>query len=165
MCRERVLGVDVGGVIIDVPTRLGPHEWPDVKRRILSIPPVVPFAAMRRVFDSFEHIYLVSAAGDEEVARTTVEWLRHWNFWEQTGTFEQNLFFCPVRYGAKLEILRRLPHSIDIFVDDRPENLEELREVVDILFFFDRGEGENPPSCATTIRSWDELAGKLHSST
>lgn len=153
---RRILGLDIGGVIIDVPTRLDAETWTILRHRFLEIPPVAPFSQMRRVIERFDRTYLISAASDDEVERSTRSWLHHHGFWSSCDVSSKDLLFC--RYGwQKAEVLRGIGERLALFVDDRMENLVGLASHVDCPILYDRGEGEAPSAEIAVVRSWEDL--------
>ena len=123
-----VLGVDIGGVIIqrtgdvgeDDTSFWGPNylETPEVEDAITTI------AALSR--DRFgDAVYLVSKCGEDTEARSR-EWLSHNQFFERTGVAPANVYFCRKR-EEKAPICTRL--GMTHFVDDRLEVLSYLVDV------------------------------------
>ncbi len=153
---RRVLGLDVAGVIIDVPTRLDQETWCRIKPRFLEVPPVAPLALMCRVIERFDCAHLISAASDEEVVRCTRAWLNHWGFWDACGVSPDNLIFC-ASGREKVGVIRALPGRLTMYVDDQPENLTGLTPYVDQAVFYSRGEGEPMTAGIPTVLSWEEL--------
>lgn len=154
--KNRVLVLDVAGVIIDVPTRLDAKTWLRINPKFLNVPPVASLTLMRRVVQKFDHTYLVSAVSDDDIALHTRRWLDHWQFWSECGVPSDNLLFCSPGAEKKREIINGLPR-VDIFIDDRSENVAELTSHVNRSVLYDRGEGERAPTGATVVRSWEDI--------
>jgi len=129
-----VLGVDVGGVIIE---RAGDDDDTSIfGPSYLDTPPVADafdaLAALARAGGRFaDAVWLVSKCGPE-VERRTREWLAYRRFHERTGIPPERLRFCRTR-ADKAPIAAAL--SLTHFVDDRLEVLGYLGSV-DHRFLF-----------------------------
>jgi len=151
------IGLDIGGVIIDVPTRITPELWEMLKARPDGdILPVAPLVQIQRTLKRFQHVHLISAAIDSEMQARILSWLGHWNFWEITGVPKDHIHFC-TSASEKGNLCRRLKLSPHVFLDDTPQALESLGGVVPHRFFFDRLEGELQPKGTSRVTSWNEL--------
>ena len=151
------IGLDIGGVIINVPTRITSKLWETLKARPdADILPVAPLTQMQRTLRRFQHVYLVSAATDAEMQARILSWLGHWKFWEITGVPKDHLHFCdsPSKKG---ELCREQRLKPDVFVDDTPAALASLEMVVPYRIFFDRREGELQPEGTVRVTSWCDL--------
>src|SRR4051812_32492033 len=95
MAAGKILGVDVGGVIID---RVA--DGTDTSffgANYLSTPAVEgAFEAIRELVTRFERAYVVSKCG-ANTERKTREWLAHHRFHEVTGIGPDDLRFCRQR--------------------------------------------------------------------
>lgn len=157
----QTIGLDVGGVIIDVPTRITQELWETLKARPdADILPVAPLVQMQRILRRFQHVYLVSAATDPEMQARILSWLEHWKFWEVTGIPKDHIYFCRSA-SEKGNLCRKLKLSPHVFLDDTPQALESLGGIVPQRFFFDRLEGEEPPPWAHRVESWDQFERQL----
>ena len=154
--KHRTLVLDVAGVIIDVPTRLDTETWLRIKPRFLEIPAVASLALMRRVIRRFDCTYLVSAASDEDIVRHTRCWLNHYRFWSVCNVPPENLHFCEPGAEEKRKIIERLP-PVNLFIDDRPENVATVAPHVERSVFYDRDEGEHVPTGVVAVRSWEDI--------
>jgi hypothetical protein len=151
------IGVDIGGVIINVPTRITPDMWAALKLQPdAEILPVAPLIQMRNTLAKFPHVCLVSAATDAEMRDRILSWLEYWHFWQITGVPKNCLHFCdsPSKKG---ELCREQRLRPDVFVDDTPAALASLEMIVPSLIFFDRREDELQPEGTVRVTSWGEL--------
>ena len=126
MNSQEVLGVDIGGVIIDrVNDDSDTSFFADGYLESTAV--VGAFAALARLNAERFHgeIYLVSKCGRRIEARTR-EWLRHHGFWEAVGLPDDQVRFCR-RREEKALIAADL--GITHFIDDRLEVLSYLTGV------------------------------------
>lgn len=154
-----VLVMDIVGLIIDLPTVVTPERWRQIQQQPnLDIPPVVPLRQMQRVFQGFT-VHLISAAMGKQRERVQ-SWLDDWKFFTATGIPPANLHFCdgPLQKGAMCTSFSEPPH---IAVDDNPEALQSLYDVVPNRIFFDRGECVPQPAGTIRVASWSELNDTL----
>lgn len=154
------LGLDIGGVMIDVRTRITKPQWLEIQQIPDSqIPPVAPLATIRSVLHKFERVHLVSAASPEQQVRI-LGWFGAWKVWEELGLSPENIHFCanPSDKGA---LCRLLPNPPDVFIDDTPEALVCLAGIVPHRIFFDRLEEEIQPEGTRRVESWDEIGAFL----
>ena len=156
-----ILGVDVGGVIID---RVDPTaDTSFFSDNYLETP------AVSGAFDAldilgkcrFKEIYIVSKCG-ERVEDRTRRWMEYHGFFEKAGILRENLFFCRTRKG-KAPLCEKL--GIHFFVDDRLEVLSHLKTVPhQFLFNGDIKEAqrfsEHLPK-VTVVNEWKELVEKI----
>ena len=164
MEKKGILGVDVGGVVLDfIPyfnTELdfGGNNYlqtPEMKDAISSI---------KKLNESkFKgNIFVVSKHGKDGPGRI-LEWLHSKNFFANTGIPENHFFPCAERH-EKEGIVRKL--GITHFVDDRAEVLEPMVNVVPNLYLF-QNLHENKEDFAhvhdkmTFIQSWKDLLSLL----
>ena len=122
-----VLGIDVGGVIIDrVNDGTDTSFMGDNYLQTTAVPGV--FAAIARlVGERFgaKNTYVVSKCG-QNVQDKTLRWLAHHRFYELTGVDPTHVRFCRKRH-EKGPICAEL--GITDFVDDRLEVLSHLTTV------------------------------------
>jgi len=130
---EEILGVDIGGVIMD-----GANDRSDTSFFSDN------YLRTTATADSFEvlgelvaqrfgdRVYLVSVAGPN-TQRKTREWFAHHRFHEMTGVRPDHINFCRRRFD-KVDICRAL--GITHFIDDRLEILGFLHPLVQNLFLF-----------------------------
>lgn len=127
-----VLGVDVGGVIIDkVNDNTDTSFFGD--NYLQTTATLGVFEALQRlVSERFgEHVHLVSKCG-KRVQEKTLRWLDHHQFYERTGIGREHVYFCLERH-EKAGICRRL--GVTHFIDDRLEVLGSLQTVGNLYLF------------------------------
>lgn len=137
MTKVAVLGVDVGGVIIDrVNDNTDTSFFGDNYLSTTAVPGV--FEALAELVQAqFEdRVYLVSKCG-EKTEQRTLRWLEHTNFFKRTGIQHVNVRFCREHSGKAL-IAAKL--GITHFVDDRLEILGSLHMVENLFLFNPRPE-------------------------
>lgn len=163
--RLPVLGVDIGGVIVD---RVA-EDSPDTSffgLRPLDTPAVdgAIEALSQLVREPFEwRAYLVSKAR-RTTAATTRKWLEHIGFFERTEIPRQNLYFVTNRFD-KAPTCERL--GITHFVDDRLDVLNVLT-TVHHRYLFTGGLGDNEPPDRVPqgidmVDNWVELRHQITS--
>ena len=147
--REPVLGVDIGNVIIGsrerTPVR-GKDKYADSAflngdRDTAIATPANPgsFAAIRELLPLFGgRVWLVSKCGPRIQVRT-LDWLDHHRFWVYTSLTPDHLRFCILR-NRKRAICAEL--GITHFVDDRPDIITSLTDVVEHRYLFGPQEQE-----------------------
>lgn len=159
-----VLGVDIGGVILD---------WSSVKDTNLSFSgenylktPALPgvFEALHELNSGRfqDHIFLVSKHDHFGPGRM-LEWLEHHDFYNRTGILKDHLNFCTER-AEKAAICKKL--DVQYFIDDRLEVLSHLIGVVPNLYLFRPSEKEVEEfheflSEVTRVEGWEELTNIL----
>ncbi len=153
-----VLGVDIGGVIIDR-VRNDNSDTSFFSDNYLRTSAVRgAFQAIARIREHFDgQVYLVSKCG-ESVERKTRLWLVNMNFYGLTGLRETNVHFCRTRAG-KAPICVRL--GITHFVDDRLEVLSYLT-MVKKKYLFQPNEKEVEKfkqhlEFVQQVHSWEEV--------
>ncbi len=127
-----VLGVDIGGVIIDrVNDNTDTSFFGDNYLRTTPVPGV--FDALRKLVDQRfgDQVYLVSKCG-QKVQNKTLQWLEHHHFYDITQIKRGHVHFCRERH-QKSEICQRL--RITHFIDDRLEVLSYLTTVANRYLF------------------------------
>lgn len=156
---KEVLGVDVGGVILDFIRERG-TELDFQGERYLETPeiPGAIDAIARLSAGKFKReIYLISR--DRNGPERVVAWLKSKNFFERVGIPEGNFNHCFERAG-KAPICKAI--GITHFVDDRAEILETLAPFVPNLYQFqsldeDREAFAGKVPGLTFVESWVEL--------
>ncbi len=142
--RASILGIDVGGVIIDAAN--DKHDTSMFGKNYLEATPVPgAFEAIALLRDRFlGELVIVSKAGPE-MQKKTVHWLCHHRFWHAIGMSmrteddiskvytDYNLFFCRERKD-KAPICKRL--NVTHFIDDKIEVLGHLQGVVKERYLF-----------------------------
>jgi hypothetical protein len=157
-----VIGIDVGGVIID---RANDNTAQSFLGSNFLQAAAVPgaFDAIRRLFmERFgPHVYLVSRCGLSIQEKTSL-WLQHHDFYAQTGVAPRNVMYCLERH-QKAEICRRL--GITYFIDDRLEVLSYLT-MVPYRFLFRPRQKEIQPyehilDRVRVVTEWQQVLDKL----
>ena len=159
--RPPALGVDVGGVIVQLAGRdedtsffgTRPLETPVVDGAVAALAELTAGAFAGRV-------HLISKAGPK-VAANTRAWLAHTDFFRRTGIDDDNVHFVRERRD-KAPVCERL--GITHFVDDHLAVLAHL-DAVDHRHLFlggthDRDVGE-VPEWATVTFDWADLTALL----
>lgn len=164
MNEEPILGVDVGGVILDF-LRYEKQD-PTYAKRHLEIPPVehsIDSVAALNASEKFRgRVFLVSRhRGDSP--KYVLEWLRHQRFFEVTGIPESHFYPCRERH-EKLPIVQQL--GITHFVDDRAEVLSTMIGTVPNLYLFQdldevSGSFAKEREHMRFFETWDELLPAL----
>jgi hypothetical protein len=134
------LGVDVGGVISNCDTDQAGLRLanPETYLRTPFMPGMVP-TLRRLVAERFgDRTYLVSKCRVATQIRT-MEFLKHANFFEETGIAPEHVYFCLER-AEKAPIARRL--RLTHFVDDRLEVLSHMVGIVPNLYLFKPDDNE-----------------------
>lgn len=130
-----VLGVDIGGVIIDrVNDGTDTSFFSDNYLRTTAVPDAFVMLRRAALCEPFggDRIHLVSKCG-LKVAERTRQWLGHHQFFQFTGIPQDNLHFCRERW-EKAPICQKL--GVTHFVDDRLDVLGHLRGIVPHRFLF-----------------------------
>lgn len=160
--RLPVLGVDIGGVLVD---RAAEHSDTSFFGDRPMETPIVPGAFEALAFlagGPFEYrVHLVSKAGPR-IAGMSREWLVSKGFFPTTAISPGNLHFVRRRLD-KAEVCERL--GITHFIDDRLDVLGHLG-MVPHRFFFVGGLGENPapasvPEGVVVAETWPLLVERL----
>jgi len=161
---QEVLGVDVGGVIIDGAKNdktdtsffggryIETTAVPNALETLKSL--VVPRFGGR--------VFIVSKCG-ERIERKTRQWFDHHHFHEITGIPRENLRFCPERW-EKTFICRQL--GVTHFIDDKLEILSYLADFVPNLYLFQPTPREVAMFArflprVVQVQSWQEIAQLL----
>lgn len=128
--RNKVLGVDVGGVIID--------RQNDRADTSFFGPNYLHTPATEGVFETLQRaselgfiVHVVSKCG-QNTQRKTLEWLAYHNFYQRTGVDPVRVHFCRTRpQKAPICTAQGITH----FVDDRLDVLEYLADVGELFLF------------------------------
>lgn len=127
---NKILGVDIGGVIIDRQNdRTDTSFFGPNFLLTTAVPGVVD--QLKSLVDRGFEVHLVSKCG-ENVERKTRQWLAHHRFFERTGIDPARLHFCRTR-PEKGPICRDL--GVTHFVDDRLDVLDCLDSVREVILF------------------------------
>ena len=153
-----VLGVDIGGVIIDrVNDNTDTSFFSENFLRTTPVPGV--FAALRTLVDTHygDRVFLVSKCG-QTVQAKTLQWLDHYDFYQLTGIRRDRVYFCRQRH-EKAGICKNL--GITRFIDDRLEVLATLMDL-DVRYLFQPRPEEVKKfarfaSGVVTVESWEEI--------
>lgn len=153
-----LLGVDVGGVLIDRIIADG-SDTSFFSDRFLDTPAVADaFGTLTRLGrERFgQRICIVSKCGPKTEARTRL-WLAHHGLLEALGLDEGALHFCRERRD-KGPICKRL--GVTHFIDDRMDVLVHLKTVPHRFLFGPQKAGVNA-SGATHANTWADIAAAL----
>ena len=162
--RAEVLGLDIGGVILDA--RTNDTDTSLFGPRYLEAKAVAgAFDGIRELVDRkfVERVHLVSKCGAQTQRRTRA-WMDHHGFFERTGVLPENLHFSLTREG-KAPICRLL--RVSHFVDDRLEILGFLADAgVPNLYLFNPMEAEVANHAKRlplvhVVNDWDALVKSL----
>ncbi|MBS2036253.1 hypothetical protein JST97_14780 [bacterium] len=133
----KILGVDVGGVIID--------RQNDKTDTSFFGPNYLQTSACEGVFECLRsahqagfEIHVVSKCGPN-TQRKTLEWLQHHDFYRRTGVAPARVHFCRTR-PQKAPICKQ--QGITHFVDDRLDVLDHLVDVGHLFLFQPNSEDE-----------------------
>ena len=131
--QTEILGVDIGGVIIDGAKNDGSDTSFFSDNYLKTTPTEGVFDALSQlVTNRFgERVYLVSKCGPR-FQEKTFHWLNHHGFYELTGIKRENVRFCRKRH-EKAPICEEL--GITHFIDDRLEVLGYLTAVKYLYLF------------------------------
>ncbi|MEV6347073.1 hypothetical protein [Actinoplanes sp. NPDC051851] len=154
--REPVLGVDVGGVLVEPAD--GDVDTSFFGRRPLETPQVVgAFEALRGLAGGVfgGRVHLVSKAGPK-VERNTRDWLAHHRFGAMTGVAEEHVHFVRERQD-KAGVCARL--GVTHFVDDRLDVLGFL-ETVPHRYLFGGERRELPPGIVA-VAGWGAVVAEI----
>jgi hypothetical protein len=130
-----VLGVDVGGVILDFVRHRGTGVSFDGDNYLRTpvIADAIESLAELNAGRFKDRVYLVSRYPAEKGPERVQEWLRHVDFYGRTGIPESHLYQCAERH-EKTPICKDL--GVTHFVDDRAEVLAHMIESVPHLYLF-----------------------------
>lgn len=160
--QKEILGVDIGGVIIDrVNDGTDTSFFGENYLRTSAVPGA--FETLRQLVDKrfLNQVFLVSKCGKKTEEKTR-EWLQNQNFFATTGILSDHLRFCRERHD-KAGICEEL--GITHFVDDRLEVLSYLT-TVSKLFLFQPQENEVRRFAqylprVQRVESWQEIREEL----
>lgn len=159
------LGIDIGRVII-APDGSGAGDTSFIGGSIEDALRTPPYEGM---FDAVPGLvarfagqaWLVSKARPRVQEKTRL-WLDHHRFFERTGIPRENLRFCLER-PQKAEHCREL--AIMHFIDDRPDVLEHLKDVVPHRYLF--GPQRPGPGVAASVEpcaTWEAVVERIGTS-
>ncbi|HSX01383.1 MAG TPA: hypothetical protein VLF67_04025 [Candidatus Saccharimonas sp.] len=140
---KRILGVDIGGVIIDGSAGVSSGDDTDLDDEGFLETPAIA-GAIRMIAQlnlAFDQTYLISKARPATRERTN-RWLKHHNFYGLTGIVPQRVIYTDDRIQkAVVASLVGISH----FVDDKLEVLKYLKGVARcrVLFRSDPSEVTN----------------------
>lgn len=137
MLKIEILGVDIGGVIIDrVNDGTDTSFFTDNYLQTTAVPGV--FDALRQLVEKRfgDKVFLVSKCG-QRVQNKTLHWLDHHFFYDITGIGRNHVQFCRERH-EKAGICEKL--GITHFIDDRLEVLGSLTTVSTLYLFQSRSD-------------------------
>lgn len=158
--RQPVIGVDIGGVIIE---RCDNNADTSFFGKNYLQTPAVPgvLDALNKLHSDGFRIHLVSKCG-KTTQRKSLEWLQERDFFAFTGVSPEDVHFCLERH-QKAEICDRIGASH--FVDDRLEVLSYLNDVPH-RYLINAVEKEvrkfrHALGDVVRVKSWEELALKV----
>jgi len=128
--KSKILGVDVGGVIIDRQNDRADTSF--FGPNYLQTTPVEGvFDCLHAAVSAGFTVHIVSKCG-QNTQRKTLEWLAHHRFYERTGVDPERVHFCRTRpQKAPICTAQGITH----FVDDRLDVLEYLNDVGELYLF------------------------------
>ena len=153
-----LLGVDVGGVLVDR-IRADGSDTSFFSDRFLETPAVAgAFETLARLGrERFgQRICIVSKCGPRTEEKTCL-WLAHHKLLDVLGLNEQALHFCRKR-PDKAPICKRL--GVTHFIDDRVDVLVHLTSVRHRILFGPQELGVNAKGMMRA-ETWNEVAAKL----
>lgn len=158
--KQFVLGVDIGGVIID--RAADNTDTSFFSKNYLQTPPVPGvFEALAELSSAGFRIHLVSKCG-ESVKGKSLKWLARHNFYQITGVRPDAVHFCLTRQ-EKAAIAETI--CATHFIDDRLEVLSYLHAVPH-LYLINAVEKEvqqykSALGKVARVHTWDELVTLL----
>jgi hypothetical protein len=158
--QEARLGIDIGRVIIKPAMTRDDTSFLDGsdEEAMETLPNDGAFEAIAMLVAHFNRkVWLVSKAG-QKVSMRTRQWLRHWDFYNQTKLPQENLFFCKER-ADKRGICERL--RITHFIDDRLDVLSHMKGVVPNLYLFGPQPPRPPVTWAQPVLDWRSVLEKF----
>lgn len=160
--KKEVLGVDIGGVIIDrVNDGTDTSFFSENYLRTTAVPEA--FNALQKLVENRfgENVHLVSKCG-RKVSEKTLMWLAHHSFYDLTGIGQDRVHFCRERH-EKAGICEKL--GITHFVDDRLEVLGNLTTVGELYLFQPRTDEvrkfAHHLNRVKLVNSWQQITANL----
>ncbi len=150
------IGIDIGRVIM-APVKDGKADTSflsgSLERAMETPPSPGAFDAVRDLVELFDgEAWLVSKCG-KTVQDKTKRWLRHWDFYGETGLRPENLRFC-LKRPEKAGHCKQL--KLTYFIDDRLDVLEHLEGIVPNLYLFGEQKTNDFPGWLTHVPNWAE---------
>lgn len=148
------LGIDIGRVIMSPARDDGSPDTSFLsgnEREALDVPPAPHlYDVLPGLVEHFSgRVWLVSKAG-ERIEKLTRRWLRHQQFFEQSGMRPDRVRFCRRRPDKRLHAEQL---GLTHFIDDRADVLGYLRGAVEQLYLF--GVQTHPiPDWVTPVVDW-----------
>ncbi len=157
---KKLLGVDVGGVIIDRQNDQTDTSFFGPNFLATTAVPGV-FECLQQLHRNGYHIHVVSKCGPTTQQRT-LQWLDHHRFFERTGVKRQDVHFCLTRAEkAPICTAQKITH----FVDDRLDVLDYLQDVDQLLLFQpnlkDERRWRSSPQRSKLVTHWPEVVRLL----
>lgn len=156
---NKILGVDIGGVIIDRQNDSTDTSFFGPNFLLTTAVPDVMVQLRKLVEGGFE-VHLVSKCGTN-VELKTRQWLQDQRFFERTGIHPARLHFCRTR-PEKGPICRDL--GVTHFVDDRLDVLDCLDSVGEVILFQPNDQDAQRHRAGHRARRfdrWEEVARAL----
>lgn len=157
---SKVIGLDVGGVIIDAIGNDGTDTDLRGDNFMKTTPVLGAFDAVKRLVRYYgaDNVFIVSKCG-EVIEGKTRRWLAGNDFCGYTGFDAANAQFCRTR-AEKAPIVKAL--RITDFVDDHVDVLEYMEGIVTSRYLF----GPQPDSTQNTdglivVKDWDEALSSI----
>jgi hypothetical protein len=156
-----VLGVDIGGVIIDNHSDGTDTSFFGANYLATSLVPDA-FEVILALKERFgDRIFVVSKC-KERTQGKTLEWLAHHKFYKKTGVTPERVHFCRERH-EKAPICEQL--GITHFVDDKLEVLGYLTSVPNLVLFRPKERevakfAQHLPR-VTRVETWKEIQSIL----
>ena len=160
--KTEILGVDIGGVIIDrVNDGTDTSFFSENYLQTTAVPEA--FSALKNLVEKRfgKNVHLVSKCG-RKVSEKTLEWLTYHAFCDLTGIGQERVHFCRERH-EKAGICEKL--GITHFVDDRLEVLGNLTTVGSLYLFQPRPDEVRKfarhLNRVKQVNSWQEITTDL----
>lgn len=160
---RRILGVDVGGVIIDRVRNDGTDTAFKGERYLETAAVPDAFSSLSKLMEIFDGIvYVVSKCGLETELKTR-DWLKEKRFYDLTKISPANVHYCRTRQ-EKSPICKWL--GITHFIDDRLEVLNFLETVSNKYLFGPQNQKEleqtKNSQSITLVNSWKAVLEKIN---
>jgi hypothetical protein len=160
--KTEILGVDIGGVIIDrVNDGTDTSFFSENYLQTTAVPEA--FSTLKNLGEKRfgKNVHLVSKCG-RKVSEKTLKWLAHHSFYDLTGIRQGRVHFCRERH-EKAGICEKL--GITHFVDDRLEVLGNLTTVGSLYLFQPRPDEVRKftrhLNRVKQVNSWKEITTDL----
>lgn len=150
---KRILGIDIGGVIVSYDTDL--HA--EFEGRMIPGATQGCFDAVKQLVTMFDDVVIISKCGQKMQEQSTW-WLETTHFYTLTGVKSGNVYFCRQR-PDKAPIASEL--GVTHFIDDKIEVLSHMKSVPTKYLFNPRPQDikgyEEYLDQVIIVNSWDEI--------